>query len=76
LLLIYLFTFLAIFRDMSTYSFIFYFMYMCSYVSVCVIKGLASASLSGSGLAISAVEPITAGVNEFWSGDRVSGNVL
>jgi hypothetical protein len=25
---------------------------------------------SGSGLAISAVEPITAGVNEFWIGDR------
>jgi hypothetical protein len=26
----------------------------------------------GSGLAISAVEPTTAGVNEFWSGDRVN----
>jgi hypothetical protein len=27
--------------------------------------------LIGSGLIISAVEPITAGVNEFWSGHRV-----
>jgi hypothetical protein len=32
--------------------------------------------LSDSGLAISAVEPTTAGVNEFWSGDRVSANVV
>jgi hypothetical protein len=31
---------------------------------------------SGSGLAISAVEPTTVGVNEFWSGDRVSENVV
>jgi hypothetical protein len=27
-------------------------------------------------LAISAVEPITVGVNEYWSGDRVSVNVV
>jgi hypothetical protein len=31
---------------------------------------------SGRRLAISAVEPTTAGLNEFWSGDRVSVNVV
>jgi hypothetical protein len=31
---------------------------------------------SGRGLVISAVEPTTAGVNEFWSGDQISVNVV
>jgi hypothetical protein len=31
--------------------------------------------LSAGGLAISAVEPTTARVNKFWSGDRISVNV-
>jgi hypothetical protein len=28
------------------------------------------------GLAISAVEPTTTGVNEFWNGDRVTVNIV
>jgi hypothetical protein len=36
----------------------------------------AERKISGSGLAISAVEPKTTGLNEFWSGDRVLVNVV